>query len=145
MTQITSHILDTSLGKPAQGVSITLSRQKSEQWNALGSASTNQDGRVGDFTGSSDTLPAGVYKLTFQLRDYYARQNVSSFYPYAEVVFEIKGDGQHYHVPLLLNPFGYSTYRGCPAKRQCKPIDIILGAPPIPSVCSTSNESFRYA
>ena len=112
MTQITSHILDTSLGKPAQDVFITLLQQRDDDWFMLGSASTNEDGRVGDFIGSDDVLPAGIYKLTFYLSDYYERLSTASFYPYAEVAFEITGDGQHYHVPLLLNPFGYSTYRG---------------------------------
>lgn len=112
MTQITSHILDTSLGKPAHGVPITLLQQQGENWVELGSAATNSDGRVADFTGSIDVLPAGVYKLSFGLSDYYDNLKTDSFYPYAEVVFQITGDGQHYHVPLLLNPFGYSTYRG---------------------------------
>jgi len=113
MTQITSHILDTSLGRPAANVAITLSQQiNNHDWELLGSAATNADGRVSDFLGTDNSLPAGIYKLTFQLSDYYAKLKCESFYPYAEVVFEIAGDGQHYHVPLLLNPFGYSTYRG---------------------------------
>ncbi len=112
MTQITSHILDTSLGRPANGVEISLFQQQGENWQVLGSASTNEDGRVADFTGSSDVMAPGVYKLRFKLDDYYQKLSVESFYPYAEVIFKIAGDGQHYHVPLLLNPFGYSTYRG---------------------------------
>ena len=112
MTQITSHILDTSLGRPAKGVEISLLQQQGETWHVLGSASTNEDGRVAGFTGSGDVMAAGVYKLRFNLGDYYQKLSVESFYPYAEVVFKIAGDGQHYHVPLLLNPFGYSTYRG---------------------------------
>lgn len=112
MTQITSHILDTSLGQPAHGVQITLFQQNGDDWKKLGSASTNDDGRVSDFLGSSEVLTAGIYKLTFGLSEYYARLKTESFYPYAEIAFEIAGDGQHYHVPLLLNPFGYSTYRG---------------------------------
>jgi len=112
MTQITSHILDTSAGKPAAGVLITLLQQNADDWSVLGSAKTNDDGRVGDFTGTDDVLPAGVYKLTFALSDYYASHKQSSFYPFVDVVFVIEGDGQHYHVPLLLNPYGYSTYRG---------------------------------
>ena len=112
MTQITSHILDTSLGKPAQGVAITLLQKQDEQWASLGTAATNNDGRVGDFTGSITALSEGIYKLSFNLNDYYEKLGTDTFYPYAEVVFKIAGDGQHYHVPLLLNPFGYSTYRG---------------------------------
>ena len=112
MTQITSHILDTSRGKPAEGVAITLLQQNGDNWVELGSGSTHSDGRVGDFIGNDAVLAAGVYKLQFQLSDYYKKLNIESFYPYADVVFQIGGDGQHYHVPLLLNPFGYSTYRG---------------------------------
>ena len=116
MTQITSHILDTSIGKPAQGVLISLMQQQGDNWPLLGSAETNADGRVADFTGSSgmasDVLPAGIYKLTFYLTQYYEQTKRSSFYPQVDITFEIEGDGQHYHVPLLLNPFGYSTYRG---------------------------------
>ncbi len=112
MSQITSHILDTSIGQPAADVLITLQHQTGDDWLMLGSAPTDSDGRVSDFTGNTETLEAGVYKLTFYLSEYYQRQNMSSFYPHVDVVFEIDGDGQHYHVPLLLNPFGYSTYRG---------------------------------
>ncbi len=117
MTQITSHILDTSQGKPAADVSVSLMQQNDDGWLVLGSASTNDDGRISDFLGAestkpNDTLPGGIYKLTFQLKGYFERSGIDAFYPYAEVVFQINGDGQHYHVPLLLNPYGYSTYRG---------------------------------
>lgn len=112
MTQITSHILDTSTGSPAQGVLVTLLQQTGDDWLMLGSVETDADGRVSDFVGSDDVLPGGIYKLTFYLNEYFSKRDVESFYPYAEVAFEIAGDGQHYHVPLLLNPFGYSTYRG---------------------------------
>jgi len=112
MTQITSHILDTSAGRPAAGVKINLSQQKGPDWISLGSALTNNDGRVSDFTGNDAILAGGIYKLTFELSDYYSNLGQSSFYPYVDVVFEIDADGQHYHVPLLLNPYGYSTYRG---------------------------------
>ena len=124
MTQITSHILDTSIGKPAQGVLISLMQQQGDNWLPLGSGETNADGRVADFTGlggmeggvagsmPSDVLPAGIYKLTFYLSHYYEQTKRSSFYPHVDITFEIEGDGQHYHVPLLLNPYGYSTYRG---------------------------------
>lgn len=112
MTQITSHILDTTLGLPARQVFITLMQQHDDDWLMLGSALTNEDGRVPDFTGSDEVLAAGIYKLTFYLADYYAALSQKSFYPQVEVIFEIEGSGEHYHVPLLLNPYGYSTYRG---------------------------------
>lgn len=115
MTQITSHVLDTSVGKPAEGILITLHQQSGDNWQVLGSEKTNADGRVGSFlddAASATPLPSGIYKLTFSLSDYYKKSNTKTFYPHVDVVFEIGGDGQHYHVPLLLNPFGYSTYRG---------------------------------
>ena len=116
MTQITSHILDTSIGKPAEGVLISLLQQQGDNWLLLGSGETNADGRVADFTSSgdeiTDALPAGIYKLTFSLSHYYEQTKRASFYPQVDIMFEIAGDGQHYHVPLLLNPYGYSTYRG---------------------------------
>jgi len=112
MTQITSHILDTSAGKPAEGVLITFMQQQADDWIMLGSGATDQDGRVSSFSETDSALLAGIYKLTFYLSDYYQAMEQSSFYPLVDVIFEIEGDGQHYHVPLLLNPYGYSTYRG---------------------------------
>ena len=112
MSQITTHILDTSLGKPAAGVRVSLSQQTESEWIELGVGVTDDDGRVSDLLDSDATLPAGQCKLTFDTGDYYADIDTSCFYPQVEIQFSIAGDGQHYHVPLLLNPFGYSTYRG---------------------------------
>jgi 5-hydroxyisourate hydrolase len=112
MTQITTHILDTSRGKPAEGVLITLMQQQGDDWFLLGSGATDEDGRVADFTGSVDLLQGVIYKLTFYLADYYTQISQKTVYPHVDVAFEIESGGQHYHVPLLLNPFGYSTYRG---------------------------------
>lgn len=112
MTQISSHILDTALGRPAADVLVTLQQQRGDDWLMLGSTATDADGRVSDFTGVDDALPGGVYRLTFYIGDYQERLGTPGFYPQADVTFEIAGDGQHYHVPLLVNPFGYSTYRG---------------------------------
>lgn len=112
MTQISSHILDTSRGVPAQGVLITLMQQVDDDWLMLGSDKTDKDGRVSDFTKTDEILAGGIYKLTFYLSDYYTALKQKTFYPHVDVAFDISGDGQHYHVPLLLNPYGYSTYRG---------------------------------
>ena len=112
MSQITTHVLDTALGKPAADIYITLSHWKNNQWHKLGSGISNQDGRDSDLLDASITLEAGRYQVAFQLEDYFIAQNRNTFYPFAEIVFEIKGDGQHYHIPLLLAPYGYSTYRG---------------------------------
>ncbi len=111
MSQITTHILDTSLGKPAASVEVELHQLHDNQWRQIASDETNQDGRVGDWLGDGN-LTAGQYRLVFQVGDYFARAGRDTFYPHIEIVFQIGDDGQHYHVPLLLNPYGYSTYRG---------------------------------
>jgi|SRR6187431_2496840 len=111
MSQITSHILDTTKGKPAQGVSILLFLQQNNEWKEIGRSITNSDGRVTDLLEKNAVAQQGIYKLKFETKSYYDQQAVTSFYPFVEIVFEITG-AEHYHVPLLLNPFGYSTYRG---------------------------------
>ena len=112
MSQITTHILDTSLGRPAVGINVYLYVSSEDQWRQIGAGKTNTDGRVGKLTDQQTPLDAGSYKLKFEIDDYYRNREINAFYPYIEIVFQISGDGQHYHVPLLLNPFGYSTYRG---------------------------------
>jgi len=110
MTGITTHILDLTRGAPATGVAVTLEHAESDAWMVLGRAVTDADGRVRD---AFATLPtAGRYRLTFTTGAYFAAQGVSAFHPEVSVVFEVKDAHQHHHVPLLLSPFGYSTYRG---------------------------------
>merc|ERR1712117_76373 len=109
---VSSHILDTSLGLPARGVMVTMFRMGGEQaWTKLQARVTNDDGRASNFLSWEDFKP-GTYKMHFATGQYYKEKQTETFYPYAEVVFEIKDPESHYHVPLLLNPFGYSTYRG---------------------------------
>ena len=112
MSQITTHVLDTAIGKPAEGIDITLSQFINNQWKLLNGGTTNSDGRVSDLLPEEKVLKAGRYKVLFVTESYFKRQGIKAFYPYADIVFEIEGDGQHYHIPLLLSPFGYSTYRG---------------------------------
>ena len=112
MSQITTHVLDTAIGKPAEGIDLTLSHLVHNEWKLLGGGTTNSDGRVGDLLPDSVILDAGRYKVLFVTEQYFQQQEVNAFYPYAEIVFDIEGNGQHYHIPLLLAPFGYSTYRG---------------------------------
>ncbi len=110
---ITTHVLDTSRGRPAAGVRVVLARQiENDAWQELGQGSTNDDGRVSDLLPADSSLAAGVYRLTFETGAYFRALGLRSFYPYVSVVFEIADSSQHYHVPLLLSPFGYSTYRG---------------------------------
>ena len=110
MSQLTTHILDTTLGKPAQGVSITLYKEMGE-WKEMAKGITNADGRITDLLQKDVLLPHGNYKLKFDTKPYFDRQSIASFYPFIEIIFTIS-TSEHYHVPLLLNPYGYSTYRG---------------------------------
>lgn len=112
MSQVTTHILDTALGRPAQGVRISLQgKQANDQWNPISEGTTDKDGRVNNLLGSKTKLTPGQYRLIFHTANYYQRLNIQCFYPEVNITFEIF-DKSHYHVPLLINPFGYSTYRG---------------------------------
>lgn len=111
MSQVTTHILDTTMGKPAPGVTIVLYQGSNNSWTETSRGITNNDGRLPDLLKTNDPLPPGIYKLRFETKDYFDRLHIPTFYPFVEIVFEIS-DSQHYHVPLLLNPYGYSTYRG---------------------------------
>ncbi len=112
MSGITTHVLDTSRGRPADGVPVTLEVEAAGGWKLIGKGSTNGDGRITDLVPKGTACAAGVYRLIFDTAKYFATQNVECFYPQITVVFRIDNADQHYHVPLLLNPFGYSTYRG---------------------------------
>ena len=111
MGQITTHILDTASGLPAAGVDLSLSVLKDNSWQVLASAVTNSDGRAPELC-SEDNLPAGTYKMHFDTEAYFLAKQSPVFYPWVDIVFKLEAGGQHYHVPLLLSPFGYSTYRG---------------------------------
>ncbi|MFO0600549.1 MAG: hydroxyisourate hydrolase [Myxococcaceae bacterium] len=108
---ITTHILDTTLGKPARGVPIRLERLSGDEWDEVGSGATDDDGRLKTLTPPGPVEP-GTWRIRFDTKHYFDSLGTKGFYPYVEVVFEIVDGAAHYHVPLLLNPFGYSTYRG---------------------------------
>lgn len=113
MSAITTHVLDTSAGKPAAGVPVYLERSSgADRWEIIGRAETDADGRAHSLMLPDQTLQPGIYRLTFHTQAYFARSKTSTFYPGVIVVFEVVDAGQHYHVPLLVSPFGYSTYRG---------------------------------
>jgi len=112
MSQITTHILDTARGKPAASVPLALYQQHGTDWTELAAASSNEDGRIAGLLDVNRTLPAGTYRMHFDTAAYFSAQSLSVFYPYVDVVFNLDGSGDHYHIPLLLSPFGYSTYRG---------------------------------
>lgn len=111
MSQITSHILDTTRGRPAAGVTIVLYQGGNDEWKEIARNKTNQDGRVTDLLKNNVFLQHGIYKLRFETKDYFDQHQVPTFYPFVEIVFDIESN-EHFHIPLLLNPFGYSTYRG---------------------------------
>jgi 5-hydroxyisourate hydrolase len=111
MSQLTTHILDTTKGKPAQGVSIVLFQQKNNNWTELANGITNADGRIPNFLSKETILEPGIYKIRFEVKAYFDKEGIASFYPFVEIVFDIT-TREHYHIPLLLSPFGYSTYRG---------------------------------
>ena len=111
MSGITTHILDVSLGKPAAGVAVKLDRQTGNgDWETIGIQRTDDDGRARDLIG--EPLAAGVHRLTFEVEPYFRNNKVDSFYQEITIAFVVHDASQHYHVPLLLSPFGYSTYRG---------------------------------
>ena len=106
---ITTHILDIAQGKAAGGVEVELDIKNGNDWKPLAAKITNVDGRVEDLLAPGTKAAAGIYKLRFKVGTYFKGE---SFYPYTEIVFEVKNPDEHYHVPLLISPYGYSTYRG---------------------------------
>lgn len=112
MSGITTHVLDTSLGRPASGVPVLLEIRSEEGWREVARAETDADGRARQLLPAGSPLQTGTWRLTFGVGKYFESRAVESFYPEASIVFVIQDAGQHYHVPLLLSPYGYSTYRG---------------------------------
>jgi 5-hydroxyisourate hydrolase len=109
-SHITSHVLDAATGTPAAGVPVTLSQLSDVGWQVLAEAVTDADGRVSQF--GPESVPVGRYRVTFDTQTYFASLGRDAFYPEVQVVFELAEVNAHYHVPLLLSPFAYSTYRG---------------------------------
>jgi 5-hydroxyisourate hydrolase len=112
VSAITTHVLDTTQGRPAAGVPVTLEVEVAGGWQLVGKGTTNKDGRIPDLVPEEIELDAGVYRLIFDTGRYFAAHKVEGFYPQVTIVFKFRDPAQHYHVPLLLSPFGYSTYRG---------------------------------
>jgi len=114
MSKITSHVLDTSLGVPAGGIAVELEFNRAgelqPEWESIGQGITDSDGRVKDL--AVDHSHSGHFRISFFVADYFQKRNCDSFYPVVRIEFRTNEADAHYHVPLLLNPFGYSTYRG---------------------------------
>jgi len=111
MSPLTTHVLDTARGRPAAGIPVTLERATSAGFEAIGHGVTDSDGRARELL-PEGSLTAATYRIRFALDAYFEALGARAFYPYAEVVFRVDEPAVHYHIPLLLSPFGYSTYRG---------------------------------
>ncbi len=109
---ISTHILDTAIGRPAVGVPATLERLEDGAWIALNDAVTDTDGRCKYLLPLGTAVLPGIYRIRFSTSVYYVRQELQGLYPYVEIVFEVTDSEQHYHIPLLLTANSYTTYRG---------------------------------
>src|SRR5947199_74722 len=111
MSGITTHILDIARGRPAAGVAVSLARRAGDGWAELATSRSDTNGRVANLLPGDMKSAAGTYRLRFDTGAYFAALGVAPFHPFVEIVFEIR-DAEQYHVPLLVSPFGYTTYRG---------------------------------
>lgn len=107
---VTTHVLDSQSGRPAAGIDVELAHRGSDGWNTVATGTTNEDGRIGDL--GPETLASGTYRVTFDTGAYFAQKQVATFYPEVSISFSVDTNEKHYHVPILLSPFAYSTYRG---------------------------------
>jgi 5-hydroxyisourate hydrolase len=112
MSWLSTHILNTATGKPAADVTVVCEAQRNNGFKELSRGTTNADGRLNTFFPAGHSCVPGLYRLTFETAEYFARQNQPTLYPRVQIIFEVKTDEEHYHIPLLIAPFGYSTYRG---------------------------------
>jgi 5-hydroxyisourate hydrolase len=113
MTRISTHVLDTALGVPARDMSVHLERRvDSGEWRVLASARTDQNGRCEQLIPEGEPVPPGVYRLAFDTAGYHSRHEQHGLYPTVLVTFSVRSGETHFHLPLLLSPHGYTTYRG---------------------------------
>lgn len=106
---ITTHVLDTANGHPASGIKVTLEIEENNSWKVLASGKTNDDGRISDLLPAGEPAKKGKYRVTFEVGDYFTDHN---FYSDVPIIFHLNNPDEHYHIPLLLSPYGYTTYRG---------------------------------
>lgn len=113
MSYITTHVLDATLGRAAVGIPVALdARSPDGHWTALARGVTDADGRVDDLLPPDQALTVGIHRLVFDTQRYFRARGITGFYPEVAVAFEVVDPAEHHHVPLLLSPYGYSTYRG---------------------------------
>jgi len=106
------HVLNLNDGLPSPDVKVTLEKQNGKQWTALNDGVTNQQGRITALYPQDQTLEKGTYRVTFKTGEWFKAHDTASFFPEVPVIFEVDGTVPHYHIPLLLSPYGFSTYRG---------------------------------
>jgi 5-hydroxyisourate hydrolase len=112
MSAITTHVLDLMRGSPAQAVRIELEQKQGDKWLALTSGVTDNDGRLRELLPPQAPLHPGTYRLRFHTAEYFARSGIAALHPLVEIVFDVRDQSAHYHIPLLVTPHAYSTYRG---------------------------------
>src|SRR5713101_303803 len=113
MNRISTHVLDTARGRPAAGVPVRLEQQDSSgKWLTLSSGKTDQDGRYNQLLPDGSTIVEGAYRLTFDTASYFSTCSVEGLYPAVEILFRVRAGEQYFHIPLLLSPNSYTTYRG---------------------------------
>jgi 5-hydroxyisourate hydrolase len=113
MSSISTHVLDTSRGKPASDVPVRLEREEAlERWKLVGAGRTDPNGRCAQLLNDGEGLAAGNYRLSFDTKSYFAAQKIEGLYPLVQVTFSVCDSDAHFHIPLLLSPNGYTTYRG---------------------------------
>jgi 5-hydroxyisourate hydrolase len=113
MRRISTHVLDTAQGAPARNVPVRLERQESSgDWRLVGSARTDQDGRCNQLLPEGEAAARGIYRMTFDAASFYAAQKIEGLYPLVQITFAAKQGEEQFHIPLLLSPYGYTTYRG---------------------------------
>lgn len=112
MNGLSTHILDLATGRPAAGVAVTLFQRRDADWHELGMHKTQEDGRVNELLPTGESLHSTIYMLRFETGAYYRALGIDTFHPLIEVTFQVRDPSEHYHVPLLVAPHSYSTYRG---------------------------------
>jgi 5-hydroxyisourate hydrolase len=112
LSGVSTHVLDTARGRPATGISVSLEVRAGDNWTCIASAATDENGRAGNLIPSAVPFQRGTYRLRFDAAAYFRAQGIETLYSEVSVTFEVRNPGEHYHVPLLLSPWGYTTYRG---------------------------------
>jgi len=110
--KISTHVLDVASGRPAAAIVVRLHRHEQGGWHPITALRTDDNGRIADLLSSAEELQSSFYRLRFGTRSYFRAKGIESFHPFVDIVFEVRDPKEHYHVPLLITPHSYSTYRG---------------------------------